>query len=256
MSTGMTRFDQVLGGLPRGCMTILAACTSVGKTSLALQWALTAAANEAPALFFTIEMTKERIGKRIVTYTTGQSGRDIGEYGLSDSLRIVRQRVLPDRMYVTDCTRKIERIVALSRMYVREHDVKLIVVDYLQLCRTEGKFHSTNDLVTEMSRTLKQLATDTGVALVVLSQFNREVARAKRAPMLSDLRDSGSIENDADVVVFLSRDESHGVRDDDPECKILLQVSKNRDGETFHGALVFEKARMRFRQEAVAANAY
>ena len=255
VATGMTRFDSVLGGLPRGCMTILAACTSVGKTSLALQWALNAAASEAPALFFTIEMTRRMIGNRVVTHTTGQSDRDINANGMSDTLRIVREHVLPDRLYVTDCTSDIGRIVALSRMYVRTYGVQLIVVDYLQLCRVVGRFHSTNDRVAEMSRTLKQLSTDTGSAILVLSQFSRDVAKAKRAPVLSDLRDSGAIEQDADLTLLMSRDEGHGYSDDDPECDIILHAAKNRHGPTGRFSLVFRKASMQFRSEGVQAKA-
>lgn len=253
VTTGMTRFDSVLGGLPRGCMTILAACTSVGKTSLALQWCLNAIANDVPALFFTSEMSKERIGNRIVTHVSGQSDRDINEHGMNGTLRIVQAHVLPDLLYVSDCTTDVGRIIPLSRMYVRTYGVKLIVVDYLQLCTINERFHSTNDRVSAMSKGLKRMATDTGVALLVLSQFSRDVARSGRRPKLFDLRDSGAIEEDADLALLMSRDEGPGYDSIDPECNIILDAAKNRNGTTGIFPLVFEKARMRFRSEAVRA---
>lgn len=254
LATGMTRFDTVLGGLPRGCMTILAACTSVGKTSLALQLSLQAAADGVPVLFFTIEMSRRLIGNRLVSMTSGKPLRELEDYqSLNGTLQLAREHIETDRIYVTDCTEDIGRIVALSRMYIRTYGVGLIVVDYLQKCGTAGRFNSTNDRVTEMSKVLHRMATTTGAALLVLSQFSRDVAKQKREPQLSDLRDSGSIEQDGDLILLMSAKQESAYDDQNPERDVLLHAAKNRHGPTGRFQLVFHKASMTFRSEHVGA---
>jgi len=250
IETGLLGFDSEVGGLPKGNLTILAACPSVGKTAMSLGWALQAKWAGIPTLFVSVEMGRMQLAMRLVNMLTGATFRD-QEYPDPPERRrrdyAEATRMLSDTdLHITDCTKEIGRIVALGRAHARMRGVGLIVVDYLQLCSMRGTFGTTNDKTTSMIHALKGLATDTGTAVVVLSQFSRDVAKTNREPQMSDLRDSGSIEQDADLILLLAAKPCRG-QEHDPERDILMLAAKNRNGPTGRYSLVFDKRTMVFR---------
>jgi len=259
--TGIVPFDDKTGGLPKGCYTVLAAAPSVGKTSMALAWSVRSAIESVPVLFVSVEMSKERLAMRAVSMMTGASTHDV-EYPHDDEARdrlfasAARNLRLEEiGLWITDCTKQIERIVALGRAYARVHNVGLIVVDYLQLVTASGKYDNNTHRVTEISHALKGLSTDTNAAVLVLSQFSNEVIKAGREPTYADLRDSGMIGADADMVVLLAAKPIGSKDDQYPERDVVMIVGKNRNGPTGRIRLTFHKADMTFRHHVAAVEA-
>jgi replicative DNA helicase len=240
MATHIPGLDRMLnGGLRGGGLYVLAARPSVGKTSFSMQVLMALAGDGRPGLMLSQEMPSESVVDRAVA----SAGRINGEALLSGRMR-------PD-----DWNRAVEALERLAGLPVWIDDqpaqslldmrakaravkgLKAIVVDYLQLCESSLKRESRTAQVGEISRGLKALAKELDVAVIALSQLNREVEkRPGRRPILSDLRDSGEIEQDADAVLFLwpIRDETEF----DPCRRIGLEVAKNRAGRK--GTLVLQ----------------
>jgi replicative DNA helicase len=232
--TGIPDLDRMLGGgLKGGKQIILAARPSVGKSSLAQQICLNVAKAGYGAAFFSQEMTKDDLTDR----ASSNLGRIDLEHVITGELaddewsRLVeaveRMRSLP--LYLDDQPAlTLHDISAKARMLKRQHDVKLIVIDYIQLCGAGDK-DSRHHQIEQLSRGLKTLSKQLDLTVITLSQLNREVEkRPGGRPQLSDLKESGSIEEDADVVMLLSRatEERDGYR------TILCDLPKNRQGRT------------------------
>ncbi|MEK6676610.1 MAG: DnaB-like helicase C-terminal domain-containing protein [Planctomycetota bacterium] len=253
--TGLLCLDMELSGLERGAVTILAARPSVGKTALGLQFAVEAARDNSEgcsALFVSVEMPRMAIAARLVGLLAERSVASLrsGVLSVTDRHGAIEEaaRMLSrDRLFIIDDISNVRDIVAVARSHVRR-GVGLVVVDYLQLCQPGERSENRNLAVAAMSAAFKRLAQQTGAAVVVLSQLNRDLERSGRMPSLSDLRDSGAIEQDADVVMLLHREDESPIGD----CvKIALKVAKNRNGPTFEAPLGFHRPTMRFRNYSV-----
>lgn len=255
VSTGYHDLDRMLSGLQKGDLVVLAARPSMGKTSLAVCFALNAATRAeepVPAAIFSLEMSKEQlVGGMLCTesrvnLTRWRSGRFRSE----DWTRIAESlnTLIKAPIFVDDSPALSPlEIRAKARRLQAEHGLGLIIVDYLQLMRGSKNYDSRVNEISEITRSLKGLAKELNVPVVALSQLSRAVEqRQDKRPMLSDLRESGQIEADADVVMFLYRENYYEQRgkDDEPrpqqdimddttppdETEVL--VSKQRSGPT------------------------
>jgi replicative DNA helicase len=255
--TGFTDLDRLLGGLQRSDMVILAARPSVGKTSLALSVAHNAAKRfHQRVAFFSLEMSSEQVVQRLISAETGINSQRLrrGEIAQDEWGRFMKAASdLSESLFYIDDTPGISALElrTKARRLHAEVGVDLLVVDYLQLMR--GDFRSENRVqeISSISRALKALARELNVPVLALSQLSRGVeARTDKRPILSDLRESGALEQDADVVMFIYRDELYN---ENTERKNIadIMVAKHRNGPTGTVALFFKKELAQFLEAEV-----
>ena len=235
--TGFTNLDRKTKGLKPGDFVILAARPGVGKTALALNIAVNCLLKNKTVAVFNMEMTAPALVKRMLAYLSGVTFESMDVRGqLSDSdiakLYNAYTTLLSKELYIDDYSMNHPSdILSKCRRLKREKGLDLVIVDYLQLMEADSKGRASesrqNDVST-MSRQLKVYAKELGVPILALSQMSRGAEKEGRAPQLSDLRDSGAIEQDADVVMFLH--DPSKVDENLPKDEILLLLRKNRSG--------------------------
>lgn len=253
--TGIPSLDRMLGGgFKPGKQVIIAARPSVGKSSLAEQLCINLARAGHPAAMFSQEMGKDELADR----AAANIGRIALDRLLSGQLESHEWSRLTEAievmcnlpLYFDDQpSLTLSDISAKARMLKRQHGIKLIVIDYLQLCAAGKATDSRHHQIEEMSRGLKNLARQLDITIVTLSQLNREVEkRTSGRPILSDLKESGAIEEDADVVILLSRLSAspEGVN------VIACDVPKNRQGRVGELALSFEGMYQHWQESSVS----
>lgn len=249
--TGFHRMDNLLSGLQKSNLVVLGARPSLGKTSLALDIARHAALNaQVPVGFFSLEMSRDEVVDRIISadsqvslwkIRTGKINEDVDFQMLQSSL----DRLTNAHIYIEDTAAlNILQMRSMARRLQVEHGLGLIIVDYLQLITPRTNSDNVVQQVTEISRGLKALARELAVPVLAVSQLSRDIdKRDFRSPKLSDLRDSGSIEQDADVVMFISRKGPQVGMDagNAPDEGIVdITVAKHRNGPTGHLELQFD----------------
>jgi len=266
--TGFVDLDTLLGGLKRADLIILAARPSLGKTSLALNIARNAAIGQgARVAIFSLEMAAEQLAQRLLASESGVDATRLrlGEHNEAEERKIMHAMgVLAEAEVYIDQTavQRVAEIRAKAHRLHREKPLDLIVVDYLQLIQgSAGRSDNRVAEVSEISRALKGLARELDVAVIACSQLSRAPEqRVPHIPMLSDLRESGSIEQDADVVAFIYRedvyvteDQWHQTYPDRPYPEGIAQVivAKHRNGPTGTVHLRFRKQLTRFEDLAV-----
>lgn len=249
--TGFPFLDKLLGGLQKSDLIILAARPSVGKTALQLDIARHAAVNAKKSVaIFSLEMSKQQLTERLLSMMTGVGLWDLRVTGnikdeffakLSDTLGMLSE----SNLYIDDTSGiNILELRSKARKLKIEKGVDLIIVDYLQLV-VGGNRQDRVQEVSEISRLLKGIARELDVPVLALSQLSRAIEqRSDGSPLLSDLRDSGSIEQDADIVCFLSRVGGDAENSDNR----VLTVAKHRNGPTGYTELFFSKDQARFRE--------
>jgi replicative DNA helicase len=253
LPTGFNDLNALLGGLQRSDLIIVAARPGVGKTSFLLSLALNAArlANARVAIF-SMEMSNEQLVQRLVSAETGINSQKLRGGNLDDSeWTLFTQSVINLgnlSIYLDDTPgiSPLEMRTKCRRLY-REHGLDLIIVDYLQLMNS-GQSHNDNRVqeIGYISRNLKELARELNVPLISAAQLSRQVEqRADKHPMLSDLRESGSIEQDADIVMFIYRDELYNEATEHPNQAEII-IAKHRNGPTGIVTLHFNKALTKF----------
>lgn len=264
--TGIAGFDRLTGGIRGGKLIVIGARPGVGKTALALSMGKHVAQHTGGVLVVSLEMSEEEIMARLYASESGVDVQELESGKLSDESYATLATCgpllasLPMRIS-TRCTTPLQ----IRREAVRMQEnggLSLVIVDYLQLVRSDGKHSSRYEEVSEISRELKLLAMDLGVPVIALTQFNRssEAGKngqaSKRAPTMADARDSGSIEQDANIFIVQYAPESPG---NDPYAQQALQiceaqgwewqqliVEKNRQGRTGKINIGFDKGRMTF----------
>lgn len=252
--TGFPELDEMTAGLQPSDLIILAARPAMGKTSLALNIASHAALHGGKTVgVFSLEMSHQQLFFRLLC-SEGQVDSHrlrTGRVGSEEWQRIIRiygtLSGLP--IYIDDTPGVgILEMRAKCRRLARERGLDLVVVDYLQLMRGRGRVESRQQEISEISRSLKELAKELNVPIVSLSQLSRapEQRTGDRRPQLSDLRESGAIEQDADVVMFLFREEVYNKDDPDLKGKAELILGKQRNGPTGTVRLQFIKDFTRF----------
>lgn len=264
--TGLSDLDRLITGLKPGKLYVIGARPAMGKTALALNIAVAAARAGAPVGFFSMEMPAPELGTRELSRMTGLSARDIdsGAVDTDDMSRLVGLCQDMARLPVLINDQPGLTIAQIRRMARRarvKHRLRVVMVDYLQLCRTEGKRDWM--AVGEIATGLKNLAREEGLAVVALCQLNRDVEkRVNKRPTMADLRESGNIEQDSDVIMLLHRQEVYLQREEpdiaDPahaEWSIEMDkirgqaeliVDKHRGGRTGVARLSFDGATTSF----------
>lgn len=268
LKTGYLELDKMLGGLKKSDLIVLAARPSVGKTSFALGMMLGATKREnKTALLFSLEMPSEQIGFRMLSMESNVTMDVMLRGDMSDADHDVISSVkneIANRNILIDSTPgiTISEMRSKCRKIKHERGLDLVVVDYMQLMALDKNIESRQQEISEISRQLKQLAREMECPFVVLSQLSRlSERRTGHRPMLSDLRDSGAIEQDADVVLMLFRkdlytdesDQEMGNEDnevfsdpDEPK-KVNIIIAKNRNGATGDVVMYWKPENMTFR---------
>lgn len=251
--TGFKYLDAYIGGLKKSDMLILAARPSMGKSALAMNIAAEVAKKHS-VLFLSLEMNKTQLIERIVASAARVHATKIQHRNLDDA---ELERVLDEADRVNDMKLFIDDTAGIGLPEIkmkackmqREHGLDLIVIDYLQLMQASKAYRGDRvQEVSELSRGIKSLARELNIPILALSQLSRAVeSRADKRPMLSDLRESGSIEQDADIVMFLYRDDYY---DHESDVKGLAEliVAKNRNGAIGRVPFRFEKEFVRFEE--------
>jgi replicative DNA helicase len=250
--SGFKELDNKLSGFQPSDLIILAARPSVGKTSLVLDFARNAAVkNGIPVAIFSLEMSKEQLVDRMLSAQSQVDGWKLRTANLSldDEFQRLQQgmhELMKAPIYVDDkAANSILNMRSTLRRLNTEKPIGLIIVDYLQLMSTSKSYDNMVNQVTEISRSLKGLAKEFNAPVIALSQLSRAVESRGGRPRLSDLRDSGSIEQDADVVMFIHREDKYG---EDSERKNIVEIliEKHRNGPTGMVELFFDSKKTSF----------
>lgn len=250
--TGFPELDSKLAGLQKSDLIILAARPSVGKTSLALDIARNVAVkSNIPVGVFSLEMSAQQLVDRMLAaesfvdswkLRTGRLSTDAEFSNIRDAL----DKLSSAPLYIDDdSTNTAMRMRSVARRLKSENGLGLIVVDYLQLMVPSRNIDNVVQQVTEISRSLKSLAREIDVPVLALSQLSRAVEARGGEPRLSDLRDSGSIEQDADVVMFIHRPDK-GSEDAEKNNMAKVIIAKHRNGPTGSADLFFDEKRVSF----------
>lgn len=260
VQTGFPKIDECLLGLRPGQMIVLGARPGVGKTSFALNLATNAAYHGASVAFFSLEMSKAEIAQRLLAAEARIGLQEIRSARIRDDqwpqiLEAVNQLSQLDIVIDDTPGTTVTEVRAKARRMLRGKKLGIVVLDYLQLVSPPQGGHRADSRATEvgeMSRGIKIMAKDLGVPVVALSQLNRTVEnRTGKRPQLSDLRESGSIEQDADIVLFLYREgyytsmSGQSLEDSDASTAECI-IAKNRHGETGKVDLAWDGAHTRF----------
>ena len=251
--TGFTDFDLMTSGLQRGDLIIIAARPSMGKSTLVLNMAQNIAIEqELPVAIFSLEMPTQQVLLRMlaaeaqINFSHLRTGNLTGEdwTGLTQAV----SSLMSVPIFIND-TRgvTVQTLRAEGRRLKGEHnDLAVIIVDYLQLLSGSGRYAGRVEEISDISRALKTLAWELDTPIIACSQLSREVEkRPDKRPLLSDLRESGAIEQDADLVAFLYREDYYDEAADDQGTADLL-IKKQRNGPTGTVRLEFNKTQMRF----------
>lgn len=237
IKTGFKDLDKLTNGLHPGNMIVLAARPAVGKSTLGLDIARHASIEEKNAVvIFSLEMSRSEIMLRMLSAETKVALNSMRSGSLTedDWARIARRtgQISDAPLFIDDSPNlSLMEIRAKSRRLKQRHDLKLIIIDYLQLMSSGKRVESRQQEVSEFSRQLKLLAKELDVPVIAISQLNRSPEqRADKKPMLSDLRESGSIEQDADIVILLHRDDLYDKQNRSGEADLI--IAKHRNGPT------------------------
>jgi len=252
LSSGFDALDDLTGGLRGSQLFVLAGRPSMGKTALALNMCESVAVDqEGAVLFVSLEMSGPELTERILCSRSGVNGGRLRKGGVTEEDMRALGRAYDDlrsgRPVMIDDTpaRSMLQIAANARRLKRRQDIKIVMVDYIQLIDPEDAGESRQEQVAKISRRLKQLARELDVPVVALSQLNRAVeSREDRRPRMADLRESGAIEQDADVVLLVHRPDYYDPNDQPGLAEII--VAKNRNGATGTAKLQFRKEVARF----------
>ena len=255
LSTGLATLDSVTRGLQKSDLIIVAARPAMGKTAFVLNLATHVALQGGTVAFFSLEMPREQLMHRIFCAEGQIDATHLarGELDEEEWSRLVKvaDRMIKTNLYFDDTSSTtVMDIRTRARRLKAERGLDLIAIDYLQLIQAPGRAENRTLAVAEMTRSLKVLARELSVPIIVLSQLSRATeGRSDKRPMLSDLRESGSIEQDADIVMFLYR-EDYCNQDTENANITELSIAKHRNGATDTVKMFFQKEYTRFRDLA------
>jgi replicative DNA helicase len=251
--SGFKDLDNKLSGFQPSDLIILAARPSVGKTSLALDFARNAAVKHGiPVAIFSLEMSKEQLVDRMLSAQSQVDSWKLrtAKLSLDEEFQRLQQgmhELMKAPIYVDDkAANSILNMRSTLRRLSTDKPIGLIIVDYLQLMSTSRQYDNMVNQVTEISRSLKGLAKEFNAPVIALSQLSRAVEARGGKPRLSDLRDSGSIEQDADVVMFIHREDKYGTEDTGRKNIVEILIEKHRNGPTGMVELYFDDKKTSF----------
>ena len=243
--TGITDLDNIMCGLHRQELTIIGARPGVGKTTLALQIAEYIASKGIETAFISLEMSDFQIIQKMITKRTKVNGYKMRLGTLEEQdlekIGIAGAEIAELPIHLITSARTIQHIENIARKLKNKNNLGLLVIDYIQLIKNKGKFNNREQEVADITRTLKLLSLELDIPIIGLCQLNRNASKAE--PTLADLRESGSIEQDADNVLFLYRENEN----EENIVDITLKIAKQRAGETGKIYLKFNKANSEFK---------
>lgn len=253
-STGFIDLDNMTAGLQKSNLIILAARPSFGKTSLALDIARNAS-RDVPVGIFSLEMSKDEIIDRLIaseanvslwSMRTGRLSSE-GDGNDFEKIAVALDSLAQSKLYIEDASGlNVLQMRAMARRLQSEHGLGLLVIDYLQLMNSTRDYESQVQQITEISRSLKGLARELNIPVLALSQLSRAVESRGGVPRLSDLRDSGSIEQDADIVMFIHREDKVN-KDSEKKNIAEIIIAKHRNGPVGQIELYFDQDYASFR---------
>ncbi|MEO8483685.1 MAG: replicative DNA helicase [Acidobacteriota bacterium] len=262
--TGFVDLDEMTSGFQKSDLIIIAARPGMGKTSFVMNMALNSAIEAGKSVgVFSLEMSKEQLFMRMLTSEARVDAHRFrgGFFGEQDYARLVEAfaRLHDAKVFIDDTPGiGILEMRAKSRRLKMEHGLDMLIVDYLQLMQGRGKFESRQQELSSISRAMKILAKELEIPILALSQLSRAPeTRSDHRPQLSDLRESGALEQDADIVLFIFREDMYqveGERNPDTEGMAEIIIGKQRNGPTGSVKLAFLKQYTRF--ENLAAGTY
>jgi replicative DNA helicase len=253
--TGFTDLDRMTGGFQPGNLIVIAARPSMGKSCLVTNIAENAAIHHSkPVALFSLEMSETELARRFIASQASVRGEDLSKGRVPETswpkIMKASQRLASAPLWVDDSgdIGMLEIRAKARRLYANSPDgLGLVIVDYLQLLRTESRSENRAEIIGQMSRGLKMLARELDVPVIALSQLNRSVeSRNPKIPMLSDLRESGAVEQDADVVIFIYRDDYYNGDESEHPGEAELHIAKNRNGPVGKVTLTFRPEYPRF----------
>lgn len=253
--SGYKKLDEMSSGFQNGDLIVLAGRPSMGKTAFALPLAAYAANTKVTVGMFSLEMSAEQLSLRLLSAESGIPHHHIRNATITSDewieLTHVAARLAEMKLFIDDTAGlTIAELRKKARKLKMEHNLGLLVIDYLQLIYTDRKHENRHQEVSEISRSLKGLAKELNIPIVALSQLSRAVdGRMDKRPMLSDLRESGAIEQDADLIMFLYRDVVYNPETENPALAELI-VGKQRNGPTGTVYLNFLKDLTKFEDSA------
>ncbi len=257
LSTGFTDLDEATTGFHPGDLIVIGARPGMGKTAFCLNIVTNAAIEEKlPIAVFSLEMTKEQIVLRMLCSEAEVDSKAVrsGYHSKEDYRKLVNAagRLADAPIYIDDSFNSILDIRAKSRRLKSEHGLGLVVVDYLQLMSGVGSYTSREQVISDISRSLKALAKDLSVPVIVISQLNRscELRGENKNPIIADLRESGAIEQDADTILFLYREDYYKKQDSQRKGIAELDIAKQRNGPTKKVDLAFIERYTKFKNLA------
>jgi len=252
--SGYDKLDELTLGFHGGNYIVVAARPGMGKSAFALSLSLNATRKDRSVAFVSLEMSEEQMADRLMAMESGVSMQnirrgDISEYDVG-RLEKGARNIQPLPLYISVQTRiNIDGLRMFARRMKMRNQCDMLIIDYLQLVMPRKGFGNREQAVADMSRTIKAIALELDIPIIALAQLNRQVdGRASKRPILSDLRESGSIEQDADAVMFLYRDEVYDPNTQD-KGKAEVIVAKQRNGPTGIVTLDFDAERNIFKNE-------
>lgn len=249
--SGFKSLDEMTSGFQPGDLVVLAARPSMGKTALALSIAAHAAQRGQTVGFFSLEMGAEQLALRLLSSQSRVPHHAIrtGSIGSEEWVELTHAagRLSEMRFFIDDTAmQSISDIRSRARKLIAEQKLSVLVIDYLQLIHSSRRHENRHQEVSEISRSLKALAKELSIPVIALSQLSRAVdSRVDKRPMLSDLRESGAIEQDADVILFLYRDSVYNAETENPALAELI-IGKQRNGPTGTVYLTYQREIMQF----------
>lgn len=244
ITTGLKRLDKQINGWQKSDLVILAGRPGSGKSTAAMNFAISSALNGNPTAYFSLEMSKEQLVGRLLSIVSEINSQDIimkrlNEEQIKDLMN--RSKILDKMPLYIDESASLNtfEFKSKARKLIKDKNVKLIIVDYLQLMDADSKKTSREQQISEISRSLKLISKELNITVIALSQMSRDIEkRTDKRPQLSDLRESGAIEQDADMVIFCYRPDMMGI----PEIEIgelvipsdnlfFLDIKKFRNGQ-------------------------
>jgi len=258
IKSGLGKYDHMSGGLWPGEVVVIAARPSVGKTAMLMQILCDVAAH-TPCGLFSVEMSADSIIQRVASGRAGVSVRDADTWTQGDFASFMRSCADVSRLqlHIDDTSAiPVQKVRAKAKEWVKKHGIKVLGIDYLQLVTTDNRREERQGQIAEISAGLKQVAKENGITVILLAQLNRESEKKGAGkPRISQLRESGAIEQDADVVGLLYRDTD----EDDNKGEldryasrpytVTLDVGKNRSGPVFRIPFLFDPRKQQFAED-------
>ena len=251
LPTGYTDFDAKTNGLQPSELIILAARPSMGKTALACNWAVNiAAATGRGVLFFSLEQSRLELAERFLCIRSQINGHKLRSGNLNeeerDMLMKASQELSEMPLFIDDKPgRTVGQMGAIARRLKRQNDIGLMIIDYLQFVEPEDRRAPREQQIALITRRLKNIGKELGIPVIALAQLNRGVEmREDKRPRLADLRESGAIEQDADLVTFLHRPDAYDPTDQPGVAEVI--IAKHRSGPTGIVPLTWRAEIMRF----------